>query len=55
MKKTYISPELELIRFTPAERIANDTAEDEVNFSTFDSTDNGNAVSNTNYDFVLDL
>lgn len=49
MKKTYISPELELIRFAPAERLADDTIDD-----LFPPEDE-NAVSDPNYDFGMPL
>lgn len=51
MKKTYISPELELIRFAPAERLADNGTIDGGNL--FPTEDN--AVSDPNYDFGMPL
>lgn len=51
MKKTYISPELELIRFAPVEQLAdNSTIDGDIIFPTGD-----NAISDPNYDFGMPL
>ena len=53
MKKTYISPELELIRFAPVERLAADNDTIDNLFSTSNSGELG--ASDPNYDFGMPL
>lgn len=54
MKKAYISPELELIRFAPAERLADDTLDFDEDVLG-NSAKSNNAISDPNYDFGMPL
>lgn len=54
MKKAYISPELELIRFAPAERLA-DNSEEIDGSELMGGNGSGNATSDPNYDFGMPL
>ena len=54
MKKAYVSPELELIRFAPAERLADDTLDFEEDVLG-NGTNSEIATSDPNYDFGMPL